>query len=375
MVVSTAVLIQSGKALAESSFSGGRHAGHANAILEKLGFVIVPKGTGVPALPLELHGRYGRREIYATVGIAYDQQQRHLNVGLSPQCKDGGYFIFITLNKEELDPAHDYDDPLFADQFVWVTRRGVEDTDPDYVNLRDAECRVSLFVRTNPGEQFLYAGELHYQGHKPISDQKSKKPQLEFIWDLRNPLPDTLLQELTLGLPSMPSRAKRPPTDGRPSRGPSSFNELMKDYSYALGIAERTVVPEHQHYQVRLKKYLSQHGVTAEMEKDFVDVSFSLEGEDFVGEIKVTRSLTLPQAFRASLGQILDYAHLMFDRPPRMIIFLDQKLDDRRTALACSLGIAVVVEDGDDFLLMNSPGGSNSLQKLFALNPHKEDKT
>ena len=53
------------------------------------------------------------------MGIQYSTQQQYLNVGLPPQCRDGGYFIFITLNKEDLAPAHDYADLLFADQFIW----------------------------------------------------------------------------------------------------------------------------------------------------------------------------------------------------------------------------------------------------------------
>jgi hypothetical protein len=69
-------------------------------------------------LPLTLHHRYSRREAFAAVHVEYDQQKRHLNVGLSPQCPDGGYLIFITLNKEELDPAYDYDDELFANKFL-----------------------------------------------------------------------------------------------------------------------------------------------------------------------------------------------------------------------------------------------------------------
>lgn len=88
------------------------------------------------------------------MGIHYNPQQQHLNVGLPPQCKDGGYFIFITLNKEELDPAHNYADELFADQFIWVTRRDVTEDQKDYVNLRLPETRVSLFVRTNSQEEF-----------------------------------------------------------------------------------------------------------------------------------------------------------------------------------------------------------------------------
>src|SRR5262249_36306164 len=95
---------------------------------------------------------------FATMEIHYDPQQQHLNVGLPPQCKDGGYFIFITLNKEELDPAHNYADQLFADQFIWVTRRDVTEDHKGYVNLRLPETRVSLFVRTTPREDFVYAG-------------------------------------------------------------------------------------------------------------------------------------------------------------------------------------------------------------------------
>jgi hypothetical protein len=43
-----------------------------------------------------------------------------------------GYSIFITLNKERLDPAYDYDDELFADRLRWVTRRDRGSDHPDY---------------------------------------------------------------------------------------------------------------------------------------------------------------------------------------------------------------------------------------------------
>jgi hypothetical protein len=146
VVVSRAVKLEHGVDLPETEFSGGTHAGQANRVLERLGFVIVPKQQNAVRLPLELFGRYGRKEAFAAVGVHYDPQQQHLNVGLPPQSKDGGYFIFITLNKEELDPAHNYADQLFADQFIWVTRRDVTEDHKDYVNLRLPETRVSLFV-------------------------------------------------------------------------------------------------------------------------------------------------------------------------------------------------------------------------------------
>jgi hypothetical protein len=45
----------------------------------------------MPVLPLILHGRYGRKDVFATVGIDYSSRRQNLNTGLSPQCPDGGY--------------------------------------------------------------------------------------------------------------------------------------------------------------------------------------------------------------------------------------------------------------------------------------------
>src|SRR5215813_8927725 len=367
VVVTTAAKIEHGIDLPESEFSGGTHPGQANAVLESLRFLIVPKQSKPVHLALELFGRYSRKEVFATMEIQYDPQQQHLNVGLPPQCKDGGYFIFITLNKEELDPAHNYADQLFADQFIWVTRRDVTEDHKDYVNLRLPETRVSLFVRTTPREDFVYAGEIEYLEHSMFKDPASGRPQMRYVWRLKNPLPDLLYQELTFGLPktskSSPTRSGKPPKSH--SRAPSSFDELRKAYSYVLGTAERTVIPEHQNYQVRLNQFLASRGVTAEMEKNFVDVSFSVGRESFIGEIKVTRNLTLPQAFRAALGQLLEYSHLLFTEPPNRIMFLDQRLDDQRLQLATALNIAVVVGDDAEFVLLNPDGASQCLSKIF----------
>jgi hypothetical protein len=365
VVVSRAVQIEHGQPLPESEFSGGTHSGQANVILEQLGFVIVPKQSNRVALPLELFGRFGRKEIYATVGVQYDQQQRHLNVGLSPKCKDGGYFIFITLNKEELDPAHNYADEIFADQFIWVTRRDVTDEDQDYVNLRLPETRVSLLARTNPGEEFAYLGELKYAEHTAFVDPSSGRPQIRYVWRLQHPLPEGLLRELTFGIPM----ARKHPAGAAPAkphfRAPSSFDELRKAYSYVLGTAERTVVPEHQNYQVRLSQFLNERNIAVEMEKNFVDVSLSVDGEVFIGEIKVTRNLTVPQAFRAALGQLLEYGYLLFPTPPHMIMFLDERLDDQRLRLASTLGIAVIFFDGNNFVLLNADQAYTPLATVF----------
>jgi hypothetical protein len=180
---------------------------------------------------------------------------------------------------------------------------------------------------------------------------------------LKSPIPDPLLQELSFG---STASSRRVGTAKRRSRAPSSFDELKKAYGYLLGNIERIVVPEHHNYQVRLSTFLAGKGIDADMEADFVDVSFSLEGSNYIGEIKVTRNLTIVQAFRAALGQLLDYAHTRGATPPQMIMFLDRPPDKIRLELASLLSISVVHGEGERFVLLN-PGRSNS--QLAALFP------
>ena len=111
------------------------------------------------------------------------------------------------------------------------------------------------------------------------------------------------------------------------------------------------MIPAHHNYQVRLRRFLLARGVEANMEKNFVDVDFKLEGEHYIGEIKVTTYLTPQQAFRAAVGRI-----------PHMIIFLDHSPEERR--LAEKLDIAVIVERGRKFSLL-CPTSACALSKLF----------
>ncbi len=106
-------------------------------------------------------------------------------------------------------------------------------------------------------------------------------------------------------------------------------------------------------------------GVIAEFERDFVDVVFTLD-ESYLGEIKVTRNLSLPQAFRTALGQILEYAYTRFDKLPQMIIFLDQRLDASRLRIANVLGIVVIPGIDGHFELLNPHVALAELQNLFS---------
>jgi hypothetical protein len=124
-------------------------------------------------------------------------------------------------------------------------------------------------------------------------------------------------------------------------------------------------VPAHQHYQVRLLEFLRRRGVEAEGERDFVDVRFLLQSQQCIGEIKVTSYLSIDEAFRTALGQLLFYAHLRCENLPAMVMFLDRRPHPDRINLASRLGIAVVAEDASRFVLLN-PDSFPDLSRLFS---------
>jgi hypothetical protein len=160
-------------------------------------------------------------------------------------------------------------------------------------------------------------------------------------------------KQASRGVPSPPTLTAAAQSGAERHRAAASMDSARVESSYALGPAERTLVPRHQHYQVRLRKYLEAKGIVASWEEDFVDVRFGHAGKTYIGEIKVTgMQLSVEEAFRSALGQLLDYADSpTFRSRPAMLMFLDRPLDPRRVDLAASLGVLVVVEHGDTFRL------------------------
>jgi hypothetical protein len=220
-------------------------------------------------------------------------------------------------------------------------------------------------LRTNVREQFAYLGELQYKTHRQFTDATSGKMQQRYTRVPKNRIPDRFLEELTFGVSPSSTRSERQGVGGeKRSRMPSSFDQLKRAYSYAIDSSERTVTPEHQNYQVRLKNFLNTRQIVADMERDYVDVGFSFGGLSFIGEIKVTTNLTPAQAFRAALGQVLDYAYVLYPKPPKMIVFLDANVEAKRLKLASDLGIAVVVEQSETFELV-SLQATSPLRSVF----------
>jgi len=233
--------------------------------------------------------------------------------------------------------------------------------------LRNPKMRVSLFVRHDARTaKFSYLGEVIYQTHRQF--QRSGHVQQEYMFNLVRAVPEDLLASLTAGKSRSTGSAPAPrshPAAKMRNRRPSNLDEYKRAFSYVLGELDRSVSPDHYNYQVRLKRYLASKGVTAEFEKDFVDVRFSAGGTDFIGEVKVTGGwLRVEQAFRAALGQLLDYAHTRCEKPVSLIMFLDKELDTKRLELADKLGIAIISEIGDCYLVHGSKA-VQSLKRIF----------
>ncbi len=88
-------------------------------------------------------------------------------------------------------------------------------------------------------------------------------------------------------------------------------------------------------------------------------------GTHFIGEIKVTHSLRVADAFRTALGQLLEYRHLKCAPSTALVMFLDQPLDSKRLELATQFGIAVVVARDGQYTILNTDA-SPLLSEVFA---------
>jgi len=147
-------------------------------------------------------------------------------------------------------------------------------------------------------------------------------------------------------------------------RRPSNLAEYKEAFSYLLDDTKRSVNRDHVKQQTRLKRFLEERDIAAELERDFIDISFSIGSECFIGEIKVTKWFGPAPAFRIALGQLLDYAY-RFETRPHMLMLLDEEPGGRRTALATSLSVSVVVWNGESYRLLN-PQVAKILASVFA---------
>jgi hypothetical protein len=150
---------------------------------------------------------------------------------------------------------------------------------------------------------------------------------------------------------------------------------LKKKFSYVIGRHETTVNKEHLAYQIRLKNFLESKELAPKFERDYIDVEFSIGNESFIGEVKVTNWLSITEAFRIAVGQILDYAYTRRTNKHGMMIFLDKELDNpRRLELASKLQVSVVVERKKGAFELLNPEVNNALRGLFVEGEQSREK-
>jgi hypothetical protein len=146
----------------------------------------------------------------------------------------------------------------------------------------------------------------------------------------------------------------------------ADLNSLKKKFSYVIGRHETTVNKQHLAYQIRLENFLKSKGLAPKSEQDYIDVEFSILNDSFIGEVKVTNWLSIAEAFRLALGQILDYAYTRRTEKHGLIILLDKELDNpRRLELASKLQVSVVVERKEGVFVLLNPEVSSTLRGLF----------
>jgi hypothetical protein len=153
----------------------------------------------------------------------------------------------------------------------------------------------------------------------------------------------------------------------RIKRAVADLGTLKKRFSYTIGKQERRVNLFHLKYLQRLEKFLKAKKLAPKFEEDFVDVEFSSGSDRFIGEVKVTNWLSIGEAFRIALGQILDYGCDPARKNAKLIIFLDKEVkESRRIQLATRLGISVVAERAPRTYVLQNPEVKNGLEELFA---------
>jgi hypothetical protein len=110
-------------------------------------------------------------------------------------------------------------------------------------------------LRHDAGEDFVYLGEIRYHTHRQFATEPDGRVQQEYVFDLLERLPESILVELSQGIRASSRRSTIRPGGSGPvrTRRPATLDGYKKAFSYALARLDRTVEPAHHNYQVRLK--------------------------------------------------------------------------------------------------------------------------
>lgn len=142
----------------------------------------------------------------------------------------------------------------------------------------------------------------------------------------------------------------------RPARGIGVAYRRADEESAASPRDPFTIDPDkidrglrgHAVTQNALKEWLASAGVTAKSPSGSpnYDIAWSVDGVDYVGEVKSLTRANESQQIRLGLGQVLDYAHILSARSGRTVVPVlaleCEPTDDRWSALCSAHGVVLV---------------------------------
>ncbi len=176
-------------------------------LLERTDHLVSPLDWGradPPPIPLKLHGRYSRAEVFAAFGLLNEARPFPGREGVffddATQCD----VFFITLKKSErlFSPTTRYNDYAISPwEFHWESQsltREASATGQRYIHHRELDSRVMLFVReenkrggvTMPFLCLGFADYVSHEGERPMAIR----------WRLHRAIPAAFVPELALAV-------------------------------------------------------------------------------------------------------------------------------------------------------------------------------
>jgi superfamily II DNA or RNA helicase/HKD family nuclease len=162
-------------------------------ISEDVAFVSFPLA-GFSDVPLHIHGRYTRDEIFAAVGISTPGSPRESREGVQWVKSQRLDLFTVTIEKvaSRFSPTTMYRDrPISPVLFQWESQSRTPIDSPAgrrYVGHQQSGDRIWLFCRETDQSArretiaFMFLGPIHYVSHR------GSKP-IEILWRLEHPMP------------------------------------------------------------------------------------------------------------------------------------------------------------------------------------------
>ena len=173
-------------------------------LVAPLAWPLFAEGEPAPPVPLGLHGRYSRAEVFAAFGLLNDARPFPGREGVFFDEATHCDVFFITLKKSErlFSPTTRYNDYAISPlEFHWESQsltREASATGQRYIHHRERGSRVLLFVReenkrggvTLPFLCLGFADYVSHEGQRPMAIR----------WRLHRAIPGAFVPELAVAV-------------------------------------------------------------------------------------------------------------------------------------------------------------------------------